>query len=103
VDVYIVWPGADTAALASKLGAMTTSNLKLTMMDNRGTKVWPGGAPETFCSDLYRCRFLSQAGIAAGEVVELLGKIAGAGLDFSKTENLHNYDGQRGYTLAQGE
>ena len=27
------------------------------MITNRGTKVWPDGAPETFCTDHWRCRF----------------------------------------------
>ena len=33
----------------------------------------------------------------------LLGRVAGEGLDFIKTENLYTFDGQRGYSLGQGE
>ncbi len=105
VDVFVYWPSGDTDALAGKLNALGQNGLNLSMMDNRGTKVWPNGAPETFCSDQYRCRFLTEKGktITHEHVVGLLSKVAAAGLDFVKTENLHTFDGQRGYTLAQGE
>jgi isocitrate dehydrogenase len=106
VDLFVYWPSADTNALAGKLAAVQGGGLKLTMMDNRGTKVWPNGAPETFCSDQYRCRFLAEdkgRTITHAEIVALLSRAAEAGVDFVKTEHLHTFDGQRGYTLAQGE
>ena len=43
---------------------MDIMGVKLTMMSNRGMKVWPGGAPETFCTNQYRCRFQEAAGRA---------------------------------------
>jgi isocitrate dehydrogenase len=69
-------------------------------------KVWPGGHPETFCSDHWRCRYMAaQEGGAATHqhIAGLLGKLAGAGLDFIKTENLCAFDGKRAYSLEQGE
>ena len=33
--------------------------LKLKMITNRGVKVYPNGFPETFCTDHWRCRFVS--------------------------------------------
>ena len=36
-------------------------------------------------------------------MIALLGRIAGAGLDFIKTENLCNFDGEPGYSLGQGQ
>jgi len=35
--------------------------------------------------------------------VALLQSVGEAGLDFIKTENLYNFDGERGYSLDQGE
>ena len=75
------------------------------MMSNRGVKVWPGGHAETFCSDHWRCRFLGPAegdAVQHAQIVALLGRIGAAGFDFIKTENLYNFDGQRGYSLDQG-
>ena len=37
------------------------------------------------------------------QIIGLLGRIADTGMEIVKTENLRNYDGQPGYTLAQGE
>jgi isocitrate dehydrogenase len=75
------------------------------MISNRGMKVWPEGQPETFCSDHWRCRFLPKGGsgtITHQQISGLLARLADAGFDFIKTENLCNFDGQRGYSLDQG-
>jgi isocitrate dehydrogenase len=36
-------------------------------------------------------------------VVELLGAISEAGLDFIKCENLYRFDGQPGFSMGQGQ
>jgi isocitrate dehydrogenase len=75
------------------------------MMSNRGVKVWPGGHSETFCSDHWRCRFMSEKEgetVKHSQILSLLKRVAEAGFDFIKTENLYNFDGQRGYSLDQG-
>ena len=77
--------------------------MALTMMSNRGVKTWPNGHPETFCTDNYRCRFAAADGVTQMQIISLLGRIADTGMEIVKTENLRNYDGQPGYTLAQGE
>ena len=67
-------------------------------------KVYPGGSPETFCSDHWRCRFVSEQGgrvVTHAQVAGLLSRFAEAGLDFVKTENLCNFDGRAGYSHAQ--
>ncbi len=75
------------------------------MMTSRGVKVWPDGAPETLRVDECRCRFLAPAGgaVSHAQIVELLGRIAAAGLEFVKTENLQTFDGEKGFSLGQGE
>ena len=37
------------------------------------------------------------------EMVELLEKMAANDIDFIKVEGLYEFDGKRGYSLAQGE
>ena len=104
VDVYVSWKSPDSDALAGKLGPLAAPGFKLTVMTSRGVKVWPDGAPETMRVDECRCRFLSQDGpVAPGRIVELLARIAGAGLEFVKTENLQTFDGEKGFSLGQGE
>ena len=43
--------------------------MQLTMISNRGVRIWPEGQPETFCIEQYRCRFLkNNAPISAYEI-----------------------------------
>ena len=75
------------------------------MVDSRGTKVYPGGLPETLTGDCWRCRFMTRnnAKMQQTDVVELLGRVAGSGVPFIKLETLCNFDGQPGYSLGQGQ
>ena len=106
VDVFLDWTKGGPNDLGTDLARLSGDGLKLTMISNRGVKVWPGGHAETFCSDHWRCRFLPDAegkSIGHGQVISLLNRVAGAGYDFIKTENLYNFDGERGFSLDQGE
>ena len=104
VDVYVEWPSRDSRRLAAVLQRLDGGPMTLTMISNRGLKVWPGGQPETYCTDAFRCRFAAPAGVVThAHIVGLLGRIAGAGIEIAMTENLRLFDGQPGYSLAQGE
>jgi len=105
VDVFVDWQKGSSDELGAALSAIPGDDLKLVMISNRGVKVWPGGNAETFCSDHWRCRYLSPsegATIGHDQIVSLLGRVARAGFDFIKAENLYNFDGERGYSLDQG-
>jgi isocitrate dehydrogenase len=92
---------------AGELLELSGDRLDLIMLSNRGTKVWPGGFPDTLTCDTWRCRFMSKSGpntvVTHEEIIELLGRIRGAGFDFVKMESLCNFDGQAGYSLGQGQ
>ena len=106
VDVFLDWLKGSPDNLGNSLTKITPDDLRLSMISNRGVKVWPGGASETFCSDQWRCRFMSQekgAPISHQQIIDLLDRVAGAGFDFIKIESLCNFDGERGYSLDQGE
>jgi isocitrate dehydrogenase len=106
VDVFLDWTKGSADDLGGKLGQLSGDGLKLTMISNRGVKVWPEGHAETFCSDHWRCRFRGEGGDSAvshAQVISLLNRIAGAGYDFIKTEGLYTFDGERGFSLDQGE
>ena len=112
VDVFLHWRDGLPDALGELLTRADDSRLHLTMITNRGVKVWPGGLPETFCTDHWRCRFMGQSGqdgqsgqevITHGDIIALLSRVSGLGLDFIKCENLCNFDGQPGFTLGQGQ
>ncbi|PWH13927.1 MAG: NADP-dependent isocitrate dehydrogenase [Anaerolineae bacterium] len=106
VDVFIYWDeaGRDPNLLGKRLELAATDLLPLTLVTNRGVKVYPEGLPETFCTDHWRCRFRTAASqIQYADVLTLLQRLTAAGLDVIKTENLYTYDGQPGYSLGQGE
>jgi isocitrate dehydrogenase len=106
VDVFLDWSQTSPDVLGEALSKATTEGLKLVMISNRGVKVWPGGKSETFCSDHWRCRFMSRSDgqtVTHQQIIDVLGRVDAAGFDFIKTENLCNFDGERGYSLDQGE
>lgn len=106
VDVFLHWDeqGRQPQELGRLLEGCNTESLRLKLITNRGVLVYPGGFPETFCTDHWRCRFMGDGHpITHGQVIELLEKIDAARLDFIKTEHLYNFDQERGYSLAQAE
>lgn len=104
VDVFIDWVG-DPNDIGKGLAAIEYDKLKLKLITNRGVKVYPDGMPETFCTDHWRCRFTNPNGeeITRKDIIELLSKVDAAGFDFIKTEHLCTLDGEKAYSLAQGE
>jgi isocitrate dehydrogenase len=106
VDVFLDWTKGTANDLGNAFNKLSDDGMKLTMISNRGVKVWPGGHAETFCSDHWRCRFLPDTEgktVSHSQVISLLSRVADAGYDFIKTENLYNFDGERGFSLDQGE
>ena len=104
VDVYVGWTDSPDA-LGAKIQGANGEGLRISMIDNRGVKVWPGGQPETFCTDSFRCRFTADSGAAVTQqqVLGVLQRVDGLGLSIVKSETLRNYDGKAGFTLAQGQ
>ncbi len=105
VDVFVHWPGRDANELAKKLASMNNHDLNLSMITNRGIKVWPEGFEETFCTDHWRCRFTPANGhaIERKHIVDLLGIAVENDIDTIKTENLYTFDGKAAYSLGQGQ
>lgn len=108
IDVFLDWngKGRDPDVIGPLLHALDGDGLKLKVITNRGVKVYPDGIKGTFCTDHWRCRFLAtnESGECThGQISSLMLRVANAGLDFIKTEHLYTFDGERGYSLAQGE
>ena len=104
VDVFVDWDGGKVDELAMKLKNLEV-DIKLSMITNRGVKVWPEGFDETFCTDHWRCRFEVENGHPAMKesIPKVLSKALEEGIDVIKTENLYEFDGVRGYSLGQGQ
>jgi isocitrate dehydrogenase len=106
-DIYIetTEPVLDLAKDLSRLCEDTP--FKLTLISNRGTQVWPSGSVFTDVVDYYRVRFEAREGVAPGSFgqgasISLLRKVSEryAITDF---QPLRNFDGKRGFSLAQGQ
>ena len=105
VDLFVHWNGTDPNELAKILQSINTENKHLTMITNRGIKVWPEGFEETFCTDHWRCRYKPTNGriLYKNNIITLLAKALDAKIDVVKTENLYEFDGKLGYSLGQGQ
>jgi isocitrate dehydrogenase len=113
-DIFLEWRGGSPDDLAARIKAAAAGveGLSLTLITNRGVKVWPEGFPETFKTDHWRCRFRATAGMQAAvdfkRILEAMAALSKAGLDVIKSENLcffKNTDGTiaAGFSLGQGE
>jgi isocitrate dehydrogenase len=92
-------------AFGKTLEEFNGGGLRLFALSNRGTKVYPNGFEETFCTDHWRARFMSEtrrAPISHAQICSLLERTSKANLDFIKIENLYTFDGEKGF-VSEGE
>lgn len=105
VDLFAHWNGSNPDELAGLLKAVETKDIHLSMITNRGIKVYPEGFPETFCTDHWRCRFKTGDGktISKHDIIQLLQSASDNNIDIIKTENLYAFDGVPAFSLGQGQ
>lgn len=106
VDIFVQEDNRNAHILAEKLlVAIRDLPLELQMITNRGVKVWPGGMKETFCTDHWRCRLMTKNGGISnhGVLWMLMRELSQSTIDVIKTENLYLFDGEKGYSLGQGQ
>ncbi len=104
VDLFVHHRGTDANELAKQMQTLGLPTSSLTMITNRGTKVWPNGFSESFCTDHWRCRFEATSGeFTNADIVELLRAADAQKVDVIKTENLYTFDGKRAYSETQGQ
>lgn len=91
--------------LAQMVKPCETDNIGLSIISNRGVKVWPDGAAETFCTDNWSLRFKSKNGkeIETAEILQLLSNMDAANVTFTSALILHRFNGAEGFTKTQGE
>lgn len=100
VDIYL-YSIESVEKIYARLKELSLSPFHLTLITNRGARVWPQGAPETVCTDHWRCRFEGKEGsqfITPQAIATLLHLLADKGLDVIKTENLYLFDGVPGFS-----
>jgi isocitrate dehydrogenase len=104
-DIFIESPlGAQQ--LGRSLEQLTAdAALRLKILSNRGTKVYPCAAALPDCTDHYIGRFVARqtaADVSDGQILDLLQRIA-VKHRWVHVEKLQEFDGQPAFTKAQGE
>ena len=103
-DIFVE-SGLSPDALGASLEAIASaSSLRLKMISNRGTKVFPDGNPNVDCVSHHRCRFVGRTGgaIDFDDALALARRINEAH-EVCHVERLLRIDGTDGFTRAQGE
>jgi isocitrate dehydrogenase len=96
-DVYLDNTKFTAAQLAEMLSKIE-SKLQL--------KVWPADEQVRNCSDCWRCRFMNvqePGSLALKDITRLMDAIDDQGLQVIRMQALSTFDGERGFTLAQGQ
>jgi len=82
------------------------SNFTLTMIDNRGVKVYPSIGATPIKADFYRCRFMLTANsnhdVKQDCIMDLLNRI-NAKYKWTHVEKLHVFNDEQAFSKAQGE
>jgi len=105
VDLFMHWRGTNPNELAAMVNKIVPEQLNLTMITNRGIKVYPDGFSETFCTDHWRCRFKPKdnSSIKPSLIIDLMENALIHNLDVIKTENLYAFNGKPAFSLGQGQ
>lgn len=104
VDLFVHWGGTSADELAKIIQPVQLADVTLSMITNRGIKVWPEGFEETFCTDHWRCRFKPKDRLLTkNDIIQLFQRATDANIDIIKTENLYHFDGRAAYSLGQGQ
>jgi len=104
VDIFLYHEERDPNQLGESLKHYAVGDMTLKMITYRGVKVWPAGFSETFCTDHWRCRFISATGQPSRyeNIINLQQQLTENGYSIIKTENLCTFDGQPGFSAGQG-
>jgi len=91
-------------AIAASARQHSTADLALVNISNRGTQVWPEGSKFTVLVDNYTLRFEAPQGqsISQQDIIALYAQLA-AEFQITSVETLLEINGQKAYSLAQGQ
>ncbi len=104
VDIFLDYGGGDPEKVGGDISKITSGNLELSVVENKGVKVFPKAQPISSYTDFWRCRFMTndQKPCTYKQVHEVMGKISALGYDVVKSENLSTFDGEEGFSSLHG-
>ncbi|MFV9890329.1 MAG: NADP-dependent isocitrate dehydrogenase [Rickettsia conorii subsp. raoultii] len=104
-DIFVNMNVSSAHDIADKINKLDLGNFELKTISSKGLKLWPRDTRFETVSDHWCCRFMNKDGteIKHLDITRLLEALSTANIDFIKVENLFEFDGVAGYSLAQGE
>lgn len=105
VDVFVEADAAPGAVGRVLEEAALGSRFALKMVSNRGMMVYPSAVAQPDCVDVWRARFVARdknREPSEQEILDLLARVSHR-YRWMHVEKLQEFDGERGYSLAQGE
>ncbi len=105
MDYFVEWGGTPEELGKKVEGLVEGLPVVLKMISNRGTKVYPSMGAITDCVDQSRCRLVQRnpdGDLSNADLAAIVTKL-GASVNWAHLEKLQEFDGQPGYTKAQGE
>jgi isocitrate dehydrogenase len=104
VDIFLDYSGEKPEKVGADISKISSGNLALSIVENKGVKVYPKAQPISSFTDFWRCRYLTTDKMPCSydQVHEIMGKISAAGYDVVKSENLSTFDGEEGFSSLHG-
>lgn len=105
-DVFIGMNVHSAHDVANRIQRLDLKGLDLKTISCKGLKLWPREDRFELLSDHWCARFMAKKEgdeVQHLAIAQLLESLANAGIDFIKIENLFEFDGKKGFSLAQGE
>lgn len=104
IDINVSPNGITLDQLANNIKDLHP-DLNLYLISQRGLKVWPNEGRGDVIADHVRCRFIGyeDKGVKQSMLWDLCGKISETGVEITLTNSLFTFDGELGFTKAQGE
>ncbi len=105
-DVFLQMNARSAHEVAEKIQSIGFNGLELKTISSMGLKLWPRDDRFELTSDHWCCRFMAAKEgqvIHHSSIAQLLESLSMANIDFIKIENLFEFDGKKGFSLAQGE
>ena len=105
-DIFVHMNVNSAHKVADTIHSIELEHFKLSTVSAKGLKLWPRDEKYELLSDHWCCRFVAKNvsdKVDHNMVAQLVSSLAKNQIDFIKVENLFEFNGQKGFSLAQGE
>jgi isocitrate dehydrogenase len=103
VDLFFYDPFSSAEQFVEKTLSLSIEPFVLSLITNRGARIWPNGQEETFCIEQWRCRFFVKKPLQISflEIIPFLKSIVAKGYEPIKVQPLFTFDEKPGFSSAE--